>query len=160
MQNLCPPSAIYAVLLLAAFCAQKFFPLSTTAEAFLVRPPAGGAPSSPRAALLRRSQQSVTGLFMGKGLSKSNNKQALLKQKLEEAKRQKLDRAEDTETIAGRQKLTEREIRERNDRLRFEELLRKGSASVLNDYSSDGYLNKQQEEEEIDAFRKCSCSYP
>ena len=64
------------------------------------------------------------------------------------------------ETIAGRQKLTEREIRERNDRLRFEELLRKGSASVLNDYSSDGYLNKQQEEEEIDAFRKCSCSYP
>ena len=152
MPNLCPPSPICAVLLMAAFCAQIFFPLTTTADAFLVQPP--GAPSSPR------SQQSVTGLFMGKGLSKANNKQALLKQKLEEAKRQKLDHAKDTETIAGRQKLTEREIRERNDRLRFEELLRKGSASVLNDYSSDGYLNKQQEEEEIDAFRKCSCSYP
>lgn len=97
---------------------------------------------------------------MGKGLSKANNKQALLKQKMEEAKRQNLDPAEDAEIIAGRQKLTEREIRERNDRLRFEELLRKGSASVLNDYSSDGYLNMQQEEEEIDAYRKCSCSYP
>ena len=53
------------------------------------------------------------------------------------------------------QKLSDEEIQERNDRLRFEELLKKGSANVFNDYSSGGYLNKQQEEEEIDAYRKC-----
>ncbi|KAL7563005.1 hypothetical protein ACA910_013529 [Epithemia clementina (nom. ined.)] len=45
--------------------------------------------------------------------------------------------------------LSEKEIKERNDRLRFAELLKKSAASVWNDYSKDGYLNKQQEEEEI-----------
>ena len=155
MHYRCQPLPICAVLLLAVFDAQQFFS-TTTADAFVVRPP--GAPltsSSPRALLLRRSQQSVVGLFMGKGLNKAKNKQGLLKQKMEEAKRQNLDTTENAETTAGTQKLTDREIRERNDRLRFEELLKKGSSSVLNDYSSDGYLNKQQEEEEIDAFRKC-----
>ena len=93
---------------------------------------------------------------MGKGLNKAKNKQTLLQQKMEEAKRQKMNEAGDVPaaTAAGQGKITDQEIRERNDRLRFEELLRKGSASALNDYSSDGYLNRQQEEEEIDAFRK------
>lgn len=80
------------------------------------------------------------------------NKQAELRQKLEEAKRQNetnvsLDKEE---TI----KLTASKIKERNDRLRFEELLKKAGANVFNDYSSDGYLNKAQEEEEINAARK------
>lgn len=52
--------------------------------------------------------------------------------------------------------LSDKEIRERNDRLRFEELLKKGTVHVMNDYSSDGYLNRQQEEDEIDAVRKCT----
>lgn len=90
---------------------------------------------------------------MGKGLNKAKNKQAALKQKLENAKRQKLEEAGE-EAEEERRRLSDKEIRERNDRLRFEELLQKGSASVLSDYSSDGYLNIQQEEEEIDAFRK------
>ena len=41
-------------------------------------------------------------------------------------------------------------IKERNDRLRFDELL-KTKGFVVNDFSSDGYLNKRQEEEEINA---------
>jgi len=46
------------------------------------------------------------------------------------------------------------EIKERTDRLRFQEMLDKKGSVVLNDYSSEGYLIKQQEEEEIDAARK------
>jgi hypothetical protein len=97
-------------------------------------------------------------LSMGKGLgSKARNKQAALREKMEAAKRQN----QEEQGFAGlrvsddERNLTDTEIRERNDRLRFEELLKKGAANVMNDYSSDGYLNRQQEEEEIDAVRKC-----
>jgi hypothetical protein len=95
---------------------------------------------------------------MGKGLnSRARNKQAALRQKMEEAKRQKRKAEgvqDDSEGKDNDHLMSDDEIRERNDRLRFEELLKKGSATVLNDYSSDGYLNKQQEEEEIDAASK------
>lgn len=127
-------------------------------EAFLLhrRPPA--APTlvpSARSSSCSGQQHHI--LFMGKGLNKAKNKQAALKQKLEEAKRKKLQEAGSADDTNAKelQKLSDEEIQERNDRLRFEELLKKGSANVFNDYSSGGYLNKQQEEEEIDAYRKC-----
>lgn len=47
-------------------------------------------------------------------------------------------------------RLTDQQIKERNDRLRFEELLQR-SGTVLNEYSADGYMSKKQEEEESDA---------
>ena len=81
-------------------------------------------------------------------MAKSINKQAELRRKMEQAKRQKLASPADEKAH-----LTDKEIKERNDRLRFEELLKKESATILNDYSSDGYLNMQQEEEEITATR-------
>ena len=51
------------------------------------------------------------------------------------------------------ERLSDKEIKERNDRLRFEELLKK-QATSLNDVSSDSYLSKAQEDAEIDAYRK------
>ena len=84
-------------------------------------------------------------------MGKSINKQAELRRKMEQAKRQNLEESmDDTEE---KSLLTDKEIKERNDRLRFAELLKKESANVLNDYSADGYLNRQQEEEEITASR-------
>jgi hypothetical protein len=86
----------------------------------------------------------------------SLKKQADLRRKLELAKQQNKEEDDDNQPVASKKSLlTDKEIKERNDRLRFEELLQKGSSSVLNDYSSDGYLNKNQEEEEIDAARTC-----
>jgi hypothetical protein len=91
-------------------------------------------------------------------MAKSINKQADLMKKLREAKQQaKEDSGEtDDESASPKEnaKLSAKEIKERNDRLRFEELLATGGSSVLNDYSADGYLNRQQEEEEISAARK------
>lgn len=84
-------------------------------------------------------------------MAKSNNKQADLRRKLELAKRQN---EEMTAPDKG-SKLSDVEVRERNDRLRFEALLKREGSKVLNDYSSDGYLNKKQEEEEILAASKC-----
>lgn len=91
-------------------------------------------------------------LFMAKS---SKSKQAALKEKLEEAKRQKQQQEQAEPPVyncsdgapARTNTLTEKELKERNDRLRFEELLKKKS------FSSEGYLNVQQEEENIDAFR-------
>lgn len=50
--------------------------------------------------------------------------------------------------------LTPEQILERNDRLRFEELLRSQGAGIYNDVSDNSYLNAQQEEEEITAKSK------
>ena len=98
-------------------------------------------------------------LGMGKGLNKTRNKQADLQRKLQLAKQQKQEQSGENENAAKEggdnqeKPLSEKEIKERNDRLRFEELLKKEGAKVMNDYSSDGYLNRQQEEEEIQAAR-------
>lgn len=95
---------------------------------------------------------------MGKGLNKARNKQAELRRKMELAKQQNR-KADDEDDANGDDKsssgrLSDEEMKERNDRLRFEELLKRGSSSVLNDFSSDGYLTKEQEEEEINAARE------
>lgn len=80
------------------------------------------------------------------------NKQADLARKLELAKEQK--KLETAEATGQPPSLSQEEIKKKNDRLRFEELLRREAASALNDYSKDGYLNQAQEEEEINAQRK------
>ena len=96
----------------------------------------------------RRSAQLVR-LEMAK---KSLNKQAELRRKMELAKKQKQN-PDQTAPDEKEGRLTDQEMKERNDWLRFEELLKKGSATSLNDYSADGYLTKNQEEEEIKAAR-------
>lgn len=95
--------------------------------------------------------ESSTSLCMAK---KIRNKQAELAKKLALAKEQNaLKVGVDPSSPDELERLSDKEMKERNDRLRFEELLQKQAAS-LNDISSDGYLNKQQEEAEIDAYRK------
>jgi hypothetical protein len=85
-------------------------------------------------------------------MNKARNKQADLARKLELAKQQK---KQETEQTAGQPAtLSPAEIQEKNDRLRFEELLRREAATALNDYSKDGYLNIVQEEEEINSKSK------
>ena len=100
-----------------------------------------------------------TALSMGKGLNKFKNKQADLKRKLELAKQQQKDGSpgmeENAEDETPKAALTAEQIKERNDRKRFEQLLQREGAKSLNAYNSDGYLNRNQEEEEITAARKC-----
>jgi hypothetical protein len=87
----------------------------------------------------------ISHLYMASSKS-LNNKQAALRQKMEQAKRQNEKEPESLKS------LTDEEIRQRNDRLRFEELLQKGAAAIN---SSDGeYLSRRQEEDLIDAVRK------
>lgn len=82
------------------------------------------------------------------GLKKYGKKQAALQDKLRKAKLQNGNIGKEE-----KKKFTDEEVKQRNDRKRFEELLDRGSASVLNEYSSDGYLSQAQEEEEARAAR-------
>jgi hypothetical protein len=90
------------------------------------------------------------------GLNKIKGKQADLKRKLELAKQQNREAIGDTadDSDAASLALTEEEIKERNDRKRFEQLLEREGSKMLNDYDSDGYLSIKQEEEEMTASRK------
>jgi hypothetical protein len=92
------------------------------------------------------------------GMAKSISKQAELMKKLQQAKQLAKESSGETDAESAspteNTKLSAKEIKERNDRLRFQELLATSGSSVMNDYSSDGYLNRQQEEEEISAARK------
>jgi hypothetical protein len=92
------------------------------------------------------------------GMAKSINKQADLMKKLKEAKQQAKESSGETDDESAspteNTKLSASQIKDQNDRLRFQQLLEEGGSSVMNDYSSDGYLNRQQEEEEITAARK------
>lgn len=103
-------------------------------------------PSSSSSSSVHRVSSSY--LYMA-GSKSLKSKQAALRQKMEQAKRQKEEPPSS---------FTDEEIRQRNDRLRFAELLQRGGGAL----SSDGteYLNRKQEEEEIDAVRKfgdCRC---
>ena len=135
-------SAIVAVALL--------FAANQASDAFTM--PAAPLPSIHMTT--RRSSSNVV-LGMGKGLNKARNKQADLKRRLELAKQQKEGGSSEESNDTNKAKtLSDSEIKERNDRLRFEQLLQRDGSKVLNDYSSDGYLNKNQEEEEITAASK------
>jgi hypothetical protein len=87
----------------------------------------------------------TTSLQMAK---KMKNKQAEMLKKLADAKKQ-TSGGETPADTSGKAILSANEVKEQNDRLRFEELLKTQSSSVFNDFSSEGYLNRKQEEEEI-----------
>jgi hypothetical protein len=79
---------------------------------------------------------------------KMKNKQAEMLKKLADAKKQ-TSGGETPADTSGKAILSANEVKEQNDRLRFEELLKTQSSSVFNDFASEGYLNRKQEEEEI-----------
>lgn len=99
----------------------------------------------------------VVVLEMGKGLNRARNKQADLLKKMELARQQKegdsATTAADHDAPMSLSSLSNAEIKKQNDQKRFEQLLREESSNVLSAYSKDGYLNKEQEEEEITAAR-------
>jgi hypothetical protein len=92
------------------------------------------------------------------------SKQMELLKKLELAKQQKMEgdgegdqvvKKEKTEAGGKASRLSDQETKAQNDRLRFEELLQTQAGKVNSD-ESEGYLylNANQEEEEISAYRK------
>jgi len=97
-----------------------------------------------------KNEDSMTCLGMAK---KIRNKQAELAKKLAMAKEQNLKQDGAKADQRGGARQTDLEMKEINDRRRFEEMLDKQTAS-LNFVSSDGYLSREQEEAEIDAYRK------
>ena len=99
-----------------------------------------------RISLRRKDQRSLVGLDMAKKL---RNKQADLAAKMAALKKEKSEKPEGSKT----KRSTDEELKEQNDRLRFDELLKTQSTS-LNSVSSDGYLSREQEDEEINAFSK------
>eukprot|EP00560_Eucampia_antarctica_P001902 CAMPEP_0197833448 /NCGR_PEP_ID=MMETSP1437-20131217/19079_1 /TAXON_ID=49252 ORGANISM="Eucampia antarctica, Strain CCMP1452" /NCGR_SAMPLE_ID=MMETSP1437 /ASSEMBLY_ACC=CAM_ASM_001096 /LENGTH=310 /DNA_ID=CAMNT_0043437519 /DNA_START=47 /DNA_END=979 /DNA_ORIENTATION=- len=88
------------------------------------------------------------------GAFNRGNKQADLMKKMELAKNARQKGG--SEGGSEDKKLTDEEIKQINDRKRFEQLLDRESASVNTDYSSSGnsYLTKEQEEEEIVASER------
>ena len=87
-------------------------------------------------------------------VKKMRNKQADLAKKLAAAKEQNLKQDDNqVDSPRAETRLSDRELKELNDRRRFEDMLEKQTAS-LNFVSSDGYLSREQEEAEIDAYRK------
>ena len=99
-----------------------------------------------------------TVLFLAAG-SRSLNKQAALRQKLEQAKQQNFEQQQQNSTTTTSSSssgypFSEQEIRERNDRLRFEELLQKKGGAFIDSENDKEYKTRQQEDDEIDAIRK------
>jgi hypothetical protein len=114
-----------------------------------------GSQSSAFTPISTYNRRARSTLFMGKGLNKAKNSQADLAKKMALAKQQRdgadLSKPVNLEEPAtGR--LSDEEIKKRNDMLRFEQLLKAGG-SVMNDFSGDNYLTKEQEEAEITAIR-------
>jgi hypothetical protein len=122
------------------------------AMAFVLHPPSIQVPHAfHQPSVVFQSPKVVTStqLFMASGSGRLNNKQAALKQKMELAKQQKLrDTANEPQDSVVL--LSDDEIRQRNDRLRFEELLQTQRGGVF----VDEYRSPKQEEEEIEFICK------
>jgi sugar diacid utilization regulator len=80
---------------------------------------------------------------------KKGNKQAELAKRMQLAKQQRENTVPDDE----KEILTDQEMKEKNDRLRFDAMLKSSAVTVGSEYESDGYLSQSQEEEEIQAAR-------
>mmetsp|Transcript_16147 Transcript_16147/g.23752 ORF Transcript_16147/g.23752 Transcript_16147/m.23752 type:complete len:294 (+) Transcript_16147:113-994(+) len=89
---------------------------------------------------------SSSALSMGKGLNKGRNKQAELAKKLELARQQREGTLED-----GEIKLTNEQMKEKNDRLRFQEMLENTPTGA--NMNADDYQSESQLEEDISARR-------
>jgi len=102
-----------------------------------------------------------TSLFMGK----LRNRQAELQKKMVLAKQQAAEEKENNDDSSGvDSRLTDEEIKEQNDRKRFEKLLKSNTAATMSiangdKFLSDNYLTTEQEEETIDAYRKFSIKH-
>ena len=125
------------------------FRICRTVVFFLATACTLGFAPEPRLSSFRKDQQ-LTVMELAK---KMRNKQAELAKKMALAKKQKDGVPGEAKGVTKGEKLSAKEMKEKNDRLRFEELLQKQTTS-LNSVSSDGYLNKQQEDEEIRAYSK------
>ena len=110
----------------------------------------GFAPTSKQASSRRLVSDSdnLTVMAMAK---KMRNKQAELAKKMAMAKKQKAEKEGTTQDQDEKKRLTDAEMKEMNDRKRFGEMLEKQSLT-MNSVSSDGYLSREQEEEEINAY--------
>ena len=99
---------------------------------------------------LRRGKDDGTCLFMGK----LRSRQAELQRKMKLAKEQA--REKQSSVTASDLRLTDEEMKEQNDRKRFDDLLKSSSTSITaaNGDISDNYLTDAQEEETIDAYSK------
>lgn len=99
---------------------------------------------------LRRGKDDGTCLFMGK----LRSRQAELQRKMKLAKEQA--REKQSSATASDLRLTDEEMKEQNDRKRFDDLLRSSSTSIAaaNGDISDNYLTDAQEEETIDAYNR------
>eukprot|EP00586_Coscinodiscus_wailesii_P004866 CAMPEP_0172483426 /NCGR_PEP_ID=MMETSP1066-20121228/10459_1 /TAXON_ID=671091 /ORGANISM="Coscinodiscus wailesii, Strain CCMP2513" /LENGTH=258 /DNA_ID=CAMNT_0013247315 /DNA_START=242 /DNA_END=1018 /DNA_ORIENTATION=- len=94
---------------------------------------------------------------MAGGLNKKKGgKQADLARKFAMAKQKKQPKnvSAPSEATAEERKLTPEEIKERNDRQRFDDLLNSEAAtqSYMNEFGGGRYLSKQQEEDEVNAI--------
>jgi len=90
-------------------------------------------------------EESFSALAM---MGKTRNKQAELAKKLELAKRQRLGAGNENK------ELTEEEIQQKNDRLRFGEMLKSGgTVSSLNEGMYGDYVSEEQEREDNRAIR-------
>lgn len=98
-----------------------------------------------------RGSDRNTSLSMGK----MRNKQAELQRKMIMAKQQAAEKEKEGNSQGRKEKLTDEEIKETNDRKRFEELLNSHSASIgaIGEKDSEIYLSQEQEEENINAYR-------
>lgn len=95
-----------------------------------------------------------THLFMG--AFNRRNKQADLQKKMALAKKQKQQKESEGSSSASsdggsNDKMTAAEIKEMNDRKRFDDLLNSESVTHMSELGGGTYLTTQQEEEEIDA---------
>ena len=106
-----------------------------------------------------RGRYGSTCLSMGK----MRNKQADLQRKMMMAKQQAAQKGKGGNECGNNEteRMTDEEIKERNDRKRFEELLKSHSISNsdVGEEASEIYLSQEQEEENIDAYRKFSIIY-
>ena len=137
------------LLLVITVSIMATFRICRTVVFFLATACTLGFAPEPRLSSFRKDQQ-LTVMELAK---KMRNKQAELAKKMALAKKQKDGVPGEAKGVTKGEKLSAKEMKEKNDRLRFEELLQKQTTS-LNSVSSDGYLNKQQEDEEIRAYSK------
>lgn len=128
----------FLVLVALLTCSQN---VGTTA--FLLTPRAGRG-SFTNSYISHQLSGSRAVLFL------KRNKQAELREKLAKARQQN---GKDEVVSSGNKKLSDSEIKQQNDRKRFQQLLDSQGGMVMNDYASDGYLNAKQEEDEIQAAR-------
>jgi hypothetical protein len=104
-----------------------------------------------------------TKLFLAKSTSRS--RQALLREKLAEAKRQN-NNNNDNDIVSSsstqetsNNKTVQQQIKEKNDRIRFEELLKKGPSTLISKHDDENQIEKYLTENKQDEETVSSCKF-